>query len=116
MHPGRTTTVATTLGVGRKLRPPTARGICGSDIPDIPAHEFLDLLCALVDKSILIRTEHHGVVDFRLLETLRDYGNTRIADAEHTQSAQRHAGWYHQLLTDAEAQWFGPQQPPGSTA
>src|SRR5262249_8990827 len=23
---------------------------------------------------------------------------------------QRHAGWYHQLLTDAQAKWFGPQQ------
>ena len=60
---------------------PTARGICGDDVP---AHEFLDLLCALVDKSILIRTEHHGVVRFRLLETLRDYGKSRLTDTEHT--------------------------------
>ncbi len=86
---------------------PTARGICG---PDIPAHEFLDLLCALVDKSILLRTEDNGVVCFRLLETLRDYGKSRITDAEHTRLARRHADWYHHLLSDAEAQWFGPQQ------
>ncbi len=89
---------------------PTARGICGSGIYDIPAHEFLDLLCALVDKSILIRTEDNGVVLFRLLETLRDYGKSRMTGTEHTLLARRHADWYHQLLTDAEAQWFGPQQ------
>ncbi len=87
---------------------PTARGICGQDIP---AHEFLDLLCALVDKSILIRTEHHGVVCFRLLETLRDYGKSRTTETEHTAvgSAPRRAG-ITSCSTDAEAQWFGPRQ------
>jgi predicted ATPase len=89
---------------------PTARGICSSDTPDIPAHVFLDVLCALVDKSILIRTEDNGAVSFRLLETLRDYGKSRTTETEHTQLARRHAGWYHQLLTDAESHWFGPQQ------
>ncbi|WP_186243533.1 BTAD domain-containing putative transcriptional regulator [Mycobacterium simulans] len=85
----------------------TARGICGEDVP---ADEFLDLLSALVDKSILIRTEHHGVVCFRLLETLRDFGNSHTTEAEHLRLARRHAAWYHQLLAEAEAQWFGPQQ------
>jgi serine/threonine-protein kinase PknK len=86
---------------------PTARGICGEDMA---AGEFLDLLCALVDKSVLIRTEHQGVVCFRLLETLRDYGKSRIAETERVQLGRRHAGWYHQLLADADAQWHGPQQ------
>ncbi len=86
---------------------PTARGICGADIP---AQEFLDLLCTLVDKSILIRTEDDGVVRFRLLETLRDYGKSRLPDTEYTHWAQRHASWYHRLLTDAETRWYGPQQ------
>ncbi len=86
---------------------PTARGICGADIP---AQEFLDLLCTLVDKSILIRTEDDGVLRFRLLETLRDYGKSRLPDTEYTHWAQRHASWYHRLLTDAETKWFGPQQ------
>jgi serine/threonine-protein kinase PknK len=86
---------------------PTARDICGEDVP---AGEFLDLLCALVDKSILIRTEHHGVARFRLLETLRDYGNGRLTDSERLRLSRRHACWYHRLLADAEAQWFGPQQ------
>ncbi len=86
---------------------PTARDICGEDVP---AGEFLDLLCALVDKSILIRTEHHGVARFRLLETLRDYGSGRLTDSERLRLSRRHARWYHRLLADADAEWFGPQQ------
>ncbi len=86
---------------------PTARDICGDDVP---AGEFLDLLCGLVDKSILIRTEHHGAARFRLLETLRDYGNGRLTDSERLRLSRRHARWHHRLLADAEAEWFGPQQ------
>jgi serine/threonine-protein kinase PknK len=89
---------------------PTARGICGSDFPDIGAHEFLDLLCTLVDKSVLIRVEHHGVACFRLLDTLRDYAKSRITETERLRLARCHAAWYHQLLTDAEAQWFTGKQ------
>ncbi|MCV6986023.1 protein kinase [Mycobacterium shinjukuense] len=93
--------------LGESFDLPTARGICGEDMP---AGEFLDLLCALVDKSILIRTEHHGVACFRLLEILRDYGKARATEAERIRLSRRHAQWYHQLLAEAEAQWFGPQQ------
>ena len=88
---------------------PTARDICGADMP---AQEFLDLLCTLVDKSILIRTEDDGAARFRLLETLRDYGSGRLTDSEYTHWGERHASWYHQLLTHAEHEWFGPQQLP----
>ncbi len=92
---------------------PTARGICGQDIP---AHEFLDLLCAQVDKSILIRTEDNGVVFFRLLETLRDYGKSRISETEHTRLAQRHARWYHQLLPTPRPNGLAPDNCTGSSA
>lgn len=77
---------------------------------DLPASEFLDLLSTLVDKSILIRTENDGIACYRLLETLRDYGLGRITSDERTRLARRHAAWYHQVLSEAEDQWFGPQQ------
>ena len=68
-------------------------------------------MSALVDKSILIRTEHDGAVRFRLLETVREYGLARLTDTDdHTSLRRRHATWYQQLATNAEAQWFGPQQ------
>ncbi len=87
---------------------PAARDICGEDLHNL---ECTYLLSALVDKSILIRTEHHGTVRFRLLETVREYGRTRLTDTDdHTALRRRHATWYHHLATDAATHWFSPHQ------
>ena len=86
---------------------PAARYVSGDDLPP---GEFLDLMCALVDKSILIRTEQQGVVCFRLLETLRDYAQSRTAEDERLRFSQRHVDWYHQLVSESEAEWYGPEQ------
>ncbi len=77
---------------------------------DRPARQFLDLLCALVDKSILIRSEDNEAVRFRLLDTLRDYGRTHLTDSEYHALRRRHANHYEQLLDRAAAEWLGPQQ------
>ena len=64
-----------------------------------------------MDKSILIRTEHNGVLRFRLLETLRDYGRDQIRQTDrYPQLRRRHADWYRRLVRDAEADWFSPRQ------
>jgi predicted ATPase len=66
-----------------------AKQVCGADMAE---YEFLDLVTALVDKSILIRTESHNVVRFRLLETLREYGRQQIEQsAEYRELRRRHA-------------------------
>ncbi|WP_099023907.1 protein kinase domain-containing protein [Mycolicibacterium palauense] len=85
-----------------------AQQVCGSGMDD---DEFLDLLTSLVDKSILIRTESHDVVRFRLLEMLREYGRLRSGtDAEYLELRRRHADWYRRLAQDAFDSWFGPRQ------
>ena len=82
--------------------------ICGGDLR---LDDLLDLLTSLVDKSILIRAESKGVVRFRLLDTLRDYGREKIRQsAEHLELRQRHRQWYHQLALDAVAGWFSSRQ------
>ena len=69
------------------------------------------MLSSLVDKSILIRTESNGVVRFRLLETLRDYGRQQITQTDgYQQLRRRHADWYRRLVRDAAADWFSPRQ------
>jgi hypothetical protein len=90
--------------------PQAAHYVCAENVT---AREFLDLLSALVEKSILIRTEIGDGVRFRFLETLRDYGKMRLAGSEGYQDLRRrHAAWYRQLLTDGGAQWFSPRQVP----
>ena len=56
-----------------------AEDICNGDFAP---EDIVDLLSALVDKSILTRTESEGAVRFRLLETLRDYGRQRIEQTD----------------------------------
>jgi non-specific serine/threonine protein kinase len=85
-----------------------AEDICNGDFAP---EQIVDLISALVDKSIVTRAESGGTVRFRLLETLRDYGRQRIEHtAEFTELRRRHADWYRRLVTEAAAEWFGPGQ------
>jgi tetratricopeptide (TPR) repeat protein len=85
-----------------------AEDICGEDLP---AEDLLDLLSALVDKSILIRTESNGAVRFRLLETLRDYGRERLKECSgEPEMRRRHQDWYQRLVRRAAAEWFSSRQ------
>ncbi|GAB7145087.1 hypothetical protein AWC22_07090 [Mycobacterium riyadhense] len=87
---------------------PAAQYLCAGDLP---AEDFLpDLLGALVEKSILIRTQQRDQVRFRLLETLRDYAKTHLTQSEQHRLRARHTRWYHQLVTQARPQWFGHGQ------
>jgi predicted ATPase len=78
---------------------------------DLAPEELLDLLSALVDKSILIRGESDGAVRFRLLDTLRDYAREKIRQTDrYRQLRRRHANWYRLLVSEAAADWFSPRQ------
>jgi non-specific serine/threonine protein kinase len=82
--------------------------ICGDRTS---AAQLLDLMSSLVDKSILVRIEQRRHVRFRLLETLREYGHSRLKDTEDFDAlSQRHADWYRRLLADADAEWFSSRQ------
>ncbi|MEV0111166.1 protein kinase [Nocardia sp. NPDC050799] len=72
----------------------------------------IDVLAGLVDKSILIREQSGHVVRFRMLQTLRDYGRTKLRESgELQQLRRRHRDWYRRLAIDAEAGWIGSAQP-----
>ncbi|MHA4850102.1 MULTISPECIES: protein kinase domain-containing protein [unclassified Rhodococcus (in: high G+C Gram-positive bacteria)] len=85
-----------------------AEGICvGEKAPE----DLLDVLTALVDKSILIREAPWGVVRFRLLETVRDYGRHKAEQSGDYQTLRsRHRDWYEKLALTAEAEWVSSQQ------
>ncbi len=78
---------------------------------DMSAEEVLDLLASLVDKSILIRSQSDHAVRFRMLDTVREYGRSRIVQAgEYSDLRRRHRDWYRRLAFEADADWFGPRE------
>ncbi|MGW4121788.1 protein kinase domain-containing protein [Nocardia sp. NPDC004711] len=85
-----------------------AEQVCGADpAPEDP----VDVLSSLMDKSIVIREESNGVVRFRMLETVRDYGREKLHEAgEEQQLRRRHRDWYQQLALAAEAEWISDRQ------
>ncbi|MDV6271032.1 LuxR C-terminal-related transcriptional regulator [Rhodococcus globerulus] len=85
-----------------------AEQVCGFDLtPD----EVADLVASLVEKSILIRESSGQVVRFRMLETLREYGRTKLDEVgEYSALRQRHLHWYEQLVLSAKSEWISPLQ------
>jgi predicted ATPase/transcriptional regulator with XRE-family HTH domain len=70
-----------------------AEAVCASD--DLPMHEVLDGLGALVDSSLVQRTgKSGGEPRFRMLETIREYASELLAgSAELAATARRHRHW-----------------------
>ncbi len=85
-----------------------AEQICGADL--VP-ESLLDALSSLVDKSIVLREELDGVVRFRMLGTVRDYGREQLQESgEDLDLRRRHRDWYQRLALDAEAGWISERQ------
>jgi non-specific serine/threonine protein kinase len=78
---------------------------------DLASENVLDLVAALVDKSILTLDEHGTVVRYRMLDTIREFGRERLHyTAEDASLRRRHRDWYSRLVLQAEAEWIGPRQ------
>ncbi|MBS1715764.1 MAG: tetratricopeptide repeat protein [Armatimonadetes bacterium] len=72
--------------------------------------EVLDLTTSLVDKS-LVSFEPTAGDRYRLLETVRRYGQEKLAEVgEAEATAERHLAWYAGLAEEAGAWQRGPQQ------
>ena len=85
-----------------------AERVCGAALDP---GELLDTLTSLVEKSILIREEYGSVVQFRMLETLREYGFEKLEQTgEAVALRRRHRDWYEALALDAEAEWISARQ------
>ncbi|WP_231609062.1 hypothetical protein [Mycobacterium shottsii] len=72
--------------------------------------ELLEALCALEDKSILIRTAAQDVLRFRQLATLREFGYAKLSVQEQAELHRSHLDWYRQLAEKACEEWFGEHQ------
>jgi predicted ATPase/DNA-binding CsgD family transcriptional regulator len=75
--------------------------------------DILELVAALVDKSILVRhPDTHGhAARYRMLETIRQFGWDRlVASGQQTTLRRRHAEYYQALARRYRAESFGPDQ------
>jgi non-specific serine/threonine protein kinase len=77
----------------------------------VEREEVLDLLSRLVDKSLVQVDRGAGVTRYRLLETLRQYGRDRLAEATEADAArERHRDWCLSLAEQALPEMLGRDQ------
>ncbi|MEU1230458.1 BTAD domain-containing putative transcriptional regulator [Streptomyces sp. NPDC005828] len=99
-------------------------GMPGADVPgtgtqgvdvqgvDVPASDVLDLLGALVDKSLVVAApDGGGGMRFRLLETVAEYAGERLDEAgERAAVERRHLAHYRELARRTDPELRGPDQ------
>ena len=87
-----------------------AEAVCGT--PEGPDQEILELLGALVDKSLLLGEEGAGGEPrFSMLETIREYAAERLgASGEEGPVRARHAAFFAALGAQAESGLHGPEE------
>jgi predicted ATPase/class 3 adenylate cyclase len=77
---------------------------------DIERHRVLDLVSGLVDKSLLAVVRDEEDVRYRMLNTIRDYARTRLAEApDLPRVREAHARWALDFAQEAKRQIAGPQ-------
>jgi DNA-binding CsgD family transcriptional regulator len=78
---------------------------------DIARDAIVDLVSGLVDKSIVVRHEGGTVVQYRLLEAIREFGLERLKEAGDGPALRlRHLQWYAVLIHTAKAEWITERQ------
>ncbi len=83
-----------------------AEGVASAEPLD--SLEVLDLLAALVDKSLVVLDTPAGNPRYRLLETVRQYGLERLTEAAETESIRgRHAEFFLAMAETAAPSIFG---------
>lgn len=75
------------------------------------AVDVLGLLTRLVERSFVVFDDQHAEPRYRLLETVRLYGQERLrAEGEEAEVRTRHRDWYLLLAEQAEPGITGPEQ------
>lgn len=85
-----------------------AEAVCAD--ASLPAEAVLDCLHDLVGKSILQREEVRGRVRFRILETIREFGQAMLSPEESERLHRRHLEWCAGLVTASVRSWFSDEQ------
>ncbi len=86
-----------------------AEVVCAGD--DLDTYDIVDLLGDLVDKSMVIASRTDSGTRYRLLETLRQYGEERLDDRGQTASVRdAHLHHFVEVALRLEQRWMSPDQ------
>jgi non-specific serine/threonine protein kinase len=86
-----------------------AEAICAGEPLD--RNGILDVVVALVDKSIVTVLQDAGQVRYRMLETLRQFGQEQLhAEGEQVEVRERHRAYFTDLASKAGNDWFSERQ------
>ncbi|WP_460349741.1 ATP-binding protein [Actinoallomurus acanthiterrae] len=86
-----------------------AQEVCAGG--EIAEEDVLDLLAELLDKSILTREESAGVVRYRMLETIRQYGHIRLTESGQLKATRlSFRDYYTRKSRHLEREWLGRHQ------
>lgn len=88
----------------------SACAVAGFDEPD--DYDLLDLLDALVRKSLLVADRSSGRTRYSMLEMIRQFAEDQlVARGAATEARDAHARHFASRESDIMAQWDGPSQP-----
>ncbi|MEU7295142.1 LuxR C-terminal-related transcriptional regulator [Streptomyces exfoliatus] len=78
---------------------------------ELAGRDVLDLLGALVDKSVVQRGEGGAEYRYRMLDTIREYGAEQLEHSGRTKEyAHRHQDFFLRMAQRAGEEWMGDQQ------
>lgn len=87
-----------------------AEAVCAGN--DIHSDDVLDLIAALVDKSLVVVQDRADEARYHLLEAIRQYGRERLdALPEAPDVRARHARYFVELVRAAEPHLVTPERP-----
>jgi predicted ATPase/class 3 adenylate cyclase len=83
--------------------------VCSGDPVD--SEEVMDLVTGLVARSLVVAEDSVGGTRFRLLETIRQYGEEKLAEWGETEALLiEHARFYADLTARAAEHYYGSEQ------
>jgi predicted ATPase/class 3 adenylate cyclase len=86
-----------------------AEAVCGEE--PLSGREVFELLAGLVAKSLVVAQRDGSITRYRLLETMREYGEDRLAEyGETDQLRRRHAEYYCEVEAELGERLEGPEQ------
>ncbi|MDF5758116.1 ATPase [Spongiactinospora sp. TRM90649] len=87
-----------------------ARAVCHDEV-SLPEDQIMDLVGGLVEKSVLLSHNQNAGVRYRLIDTLRDYGEEWLKKLGQMEDMrQRHRDYYLRLAKTGEHAWSGRRQ------